>query len=271
MGYHKLPAMRDYWSSDPDMGIKFVQKLMPRQRFEEILTNLHFTDNENTNLVDRAYKIRSVMTHFNEAFEKRFPPTRNQSVDEHMFTFKGHSVMKQYMPKKPIKWGFKFWMRSDAKSGYCYELDLYTGKKSEDSEYGLGETIVLNLSEKISHLRVRLAFDNYFSSVRLIEKLHNNGNFSVATVRCNSKNLPPIAKYVKKMKKGEIQGSVSDNGRVSFCQWMDKRAITMLSNFLNPEQTTMMKRRMKDSHSKQEIEKPIMVSCLFSVKTFLIM
>jgi len=260
MGYHKLPAMRDYWSSDSDMGIEFVQKLMPRQRFEEILRNLHFTDNENANLEDRAYKIRSIINHFNESFQKRLPPTRNQSIDEHMVTFKGHSVMKQYMPKKPIKWGFKFWMRSDAKSGYCYELDLYTGRKPEGSEYGLGETTILDLSQKINHLGVRLAFDNFFSSVRLMEKLHDNGILSVATVRCNAKNLPPIAKHAKKMKKGEIQGSVSDDGRVSYCQWMDKRAVTLLSNFLCPEQTTMVKRRVKGSRSKQEVEKPIMVS-----------
>ena len=36
--------------------------------------------------------------------------------------------MKQYLPKKSVKRGFKVWVRADAVSGYVSEFDVYTGK-----------------------------------------------------------------------------------------------------------------------------------------------
>ena len=46
--------------------------------------------------------------------------------------------MRQYMKNKPIKWGFKFWFRCGAKSGYLYEFNIYLKKKG-NTEFGLGE------------------------------------------------------------------------------------------------------------------------------------
>ena len=45
MGIHKLPKMRDYWSVDEGLGNTLIQKTMTRDRFLEILQNLHFADN----------------------------------------------------------------------------------------------------------------------------------------------------------------------------------------------------------------------------------
>ena len=45
MGIHKLPKMRDYWSVDEGLGNTLIQKTMTRDRFLEILQNLHFVDN----------------------------------------------------------------------------------------------------------------------------------------------------------------------------------------------------------------------------------
>ena len=261
MGYHKLPTMRDYWSADLDMGVKFVQNLMTRKRFETIMQALHFVNNENADTNDKAYKVRTVINHFNKTFQEHHPPTRNQSIDEHMVCFKGHNSMKQYMPKKPsIRWGFKIWMRSDSKTGYCFEFDLYTGRKPEGCEYALGESVVLQLSDKIKDIGVRLAFDNYFSSVRLVEMLHTNGIMAVATVNPKKRNLPPIAKNAKKMRKGDISGSVEEDGKVAYCQWMDKRPVTMLSNFLKPCETISVTRRVKGRSTRETIQKPVMVS-----------
>lgn len=35
--------------------------------------------------------------------------SRNLSIDESVIAFKGRSTMKQFMPMKPIKRGFKVW------------------------------------------------------------------------------------------------------------------------------------------------------------------
>ena len=39
--------------------------------------------------------------------------------------------MKQYLPKKPHKWGFKVWARAGI-SGIIYDFEIYTGKENEE-------------------------------------------------------------------------------------------------------------------------------------------
>ena len=41
--------------------------------------------------------------------------------------------MKPYLLKKPVKRGFKVWVRADAVSGYVSEFDVYTGKVAGES------------------------------------------------------------------------------------------------------------------------------------------
>ncbi|CAG5053255.1 unnamed protein product [Parnassius apollo] len=147
MGDHVLPTLRNYWSTEPDMGVPYLATVMPLSKFEEI-RNLHSCNNSEqpppiTPYFDRAYKIRGVMNHFNSSFQSAMNNTITQSIDEHMVKFKGHNVMKQYMQNKPVKRGFKMWCRADSKTGYLFHFDLYTGKKRSGPEIGLGETVVL--------------------------------------------------------------------------------------------------------------------------------
>ena len=46
-----------------------------------------------------------------------------------MVGFKGRHESKQYMPAKPIRFGFKIFALCDASSGYLYKNKLYLGKK----------------------------------------------------------------------------------------------------------------------------------------------
>ena len=133
MSYHKLPSVKDYWSEEPDLGVKFAADVMPRNRFYAIKKSLHFVDNlqqrpeKSDPSYDYAWKVRPLVEHFSAAFLLAMEPTQKQSIDEHMLKFKGNNRMKQYMPAKIIKRGFKFWCRNDSATGYCFELDLFTG------------------------------------------------------------------------------------------------------------------------------------------------
>ena len=69
-------------------------------------------------------------------------PHRENSVDEAMVLFKGRSGFKQYMPNKPVKRGYKVWMRADAQSGYCCNFEVYTGATPGAAESGLGASVV---------------------------------------------------------------------------------------------------------------------------------
>ncbi|XP_018377831.1 PREDICTED: uncharacterized protein LOC108770657 [Trachymyrmex cornetzi] len=55
-----------------------------------------------------------------------------------MIRFKGRNSIKQYLPMKPIKRGYKVWVRAD-KYGYVCEFQIYTRKANDKSEKFLGE------------------------------------------------------------------------------------------------------------------------------------
>ena len=114
---------------------------MTRNRFLNILQNLHFTDNQRADKSHKAYKMRIVINHLNKAFQDAISDPKRQSIDERKTKFKGRISCKQYIKNKPIKWGFKWWCQLCSKTGYLYEFDLYLGKK-EKTELGLGEAVV---------------------------------------------------------------------------------------------------------------------------------
>lgn len=86
------------------------------------------TPDKNSPTYDKLYKVRPFLNMMQENFEKYFFPNCEVAVDEYMIKFKGRNSMKQYLPLKPIKRGYKVWMLAD-KSGYCLKFDVYTGKR----------------------------------------------------------------------------------------------------------------------------------------------
>ena len=99
---------------------------MPRKRFEEIKRNLHVNNNAAmpSNCGDKLYKVRpfidSICKKFNE-----LPQGENLSVDEQIIPFKGKHSIKQYLPKKPKKWGYKVFVCS-SESGLVHNFQIYT-------------------------------------------------------------------------------------------------------------------------------------------------
>ena len=67
---------------------------------------------------DRLYKLRPLLTILGDYFRGAYKLSQEISVDEAMVKYKGRSSLKQYMPLKPIKRGFKIWCLCDAKGGY---------------------------------------------------------------------------------------------------------------------------------------------------------
>lgn len=122
MGVKKLPSYRDYWSANIQLHDSYVASLMTVNRFGFFLSHLHINDNmkepkRGDPTYDKLYKLRPMLDKLGETYKNCWKPGKYQSVDESMIKFKGRSSMKQYMPQKPIKRGFKAWIRSD-ESGY---------------------------------------------------------------------------------------------------------------------------------------------------------
>ena len=62
------------------------------------------------------------MDYLSKQCRTSFIPGQNLSVDEAMIKYKGRSQIKQCMPKKPIKRGFKIWMLANFDSGYVINI-----------------------------------------------------------------------------------------------------------------------------------------------------
>lgn len=133
MGIHKLPNLKAYWSSDPLLRVDAVADTMTENRFEKITQNLHLNNNENllpkTHAdYDKLHKVRPLLDLLNENIGKIYDPSSFVTVDESMIKFKGRCVLKQYMPLKPIKRGYKVWCLADALTGFIIAFIVYTGE-----------------------------------------------------------------------------------------------------------------------------------------------
>lgn len=195
MRLNPLPDFELYWSSDPFYYNKEITQVFPIVRFKKITENLHLNDNEmqprDSPDHDKLYKVRPLITEQNKFYQRQAYNSSVQSVDEYMVKFKGRSTLKQYMPKKPIKRGFKIWARCDAKTGYMYQFEVYTSKGDSTENNGLGYNVVMKLCNNVPG-NTLVAFDNFFTSVTLMEDLFDRNIYAVGKVRSNKNNLPDV-------------------------------------------------------------------------------
>ena len=136
-------------------------------------------------------------------------------------------------------------------------LAMMTGKKVYP-EIGLGEGVVLMLSEPLKGLQCEVYIDNFFNSPVLQERLATLDILSCGTVRSNRKYMPKAFTSDKKMKRGDIENYSAD--KVSCVKWMDNRAVMLLSNFISPEEHIMVKRRKAGTADRIEVKCPEMVA-----------
>ncbi|XP_018576377.1 piggyBac transposable element-derived protein 3-like [Anoplophora glabripennis] len=129
---------------------------MSRDRFAWLLGNVHLADNSvmparDSPNYDKLYKVRFLLDILSETFRSSYAPSKHQSIDESMIRFKGRSFLKQFMPLKPIKRGYKVWVRSD-ENGYVCQFQIYVGKINYQPEKDLGQRVILDLTGTFSTL-----------------------------------------------------------------------------------------------------------------------
>jgi len=249
MGIKRDPSYRDYWSTCLDLHDDYISSLMTVNRFGWLLSSLHLNDNSvmakrGETDYDKLYKVQPFLKKIKDNFQKYYLPHKIIAVDESMIKFKGRSTLKQYMPKKPIKRGYKVWSLAD-KHGYLWNFDLYTGKRGDSVETNLGGRVVKDLTKPLQHKNHNLYIDNFFTSVPLLAYLKSKGIFCCGTVNSTRKYLPKLESD-KKMVMGDIDWNMSDQYHISIVKWKDKRGVTLLSNFHNPTDVVEVKRKSKD-------------------------
>ncbi len=98
----------------------------------------------------------------------------------------------QYMPNKPHKWGIKVWTLADAKTGYIWNWNLYTGKAVDDQQHGkgLGHRVVMSLVQPLINLGHHVYCDNFFTSPALFDDLSEHQTGACGTIRSNRVGIP---------------------------------------------------------------------------------
>jgi hypothetical protein len=129
------------------------------------------------------------------------------TVDESLVPFKGRSSMKQYMSTKPVKRGYKVWCLANSRTGFVSQFDiglLYSGRRDTQgySSFALGKRVVLSLCDIFVHSHRLIAFDNSFTSYRLLKTTNERGLYAEGTVKGNRKGLPDIMKRKDRMQRG---------------------------------------------------------------------
>jgi len=266
-----LPSKSDYWSSFCRQS--FVADFISRDRVDYLLSILHF--NDNTVEKDKLQKVEPLIIFFNDRCLNIVHPERNVSIDEQMIGYKGKTAptsLKQYMPNKPTKRGFKLWAKCGI-SGFVYEIKIYCGSTSISSnqipnatlqrsfrsrtttdsyadvtraefeqhnlyikEFGAASTVVLDFLKHIP-LGSRIFVDNYFGSLKLIHKLTDLGYGITCTLRSNRIGQCPIPseKQMKTQTRGFYQSFVTDDEKATVVVWKDNKTVLLGSNCVGEE------------------------------------
>ena len=109
-----------------------------------------------------------------------------------MVKLKARTHFRQYLPKKPIKWGFKYWVVADP-TGYTLDFDLYCGRRriSPISENGLTHDVVMDHTESFQFQGYFVFFDNFYTSpTLLLHSLKERGIGTTGTLTTNRRGCP---------------------------------------------------------------------------------
>ena len=229
MGISENPEYKDFWCADPVLRNMFVASTMPRLRYEKLCQYLHCSVVEDEDAGDRLAKVRPLITLCDRQFKACYTPNQNVSVDEAMIRFDGRLGWKQYMPKKPVKWGMKIWCLCDSETGYCSAFSVYTGATGNPNDgLDLGYRVVMNLMRPFLSSNRHVFADNYFTSVHLAKDLLQEDTYLCGTTRRTRREFPNTLAAIP-LRSGESAKWTTDDNLVMLCKWHDKRDVYMIA------------------------------------------
>jgi len=250
-----MSSIRDYWSQE--LRFEPIADTMSLNNFEKIRRYIHFNDNAKMLPIDhvdndRLHKIRPVIDHLNSKFQS-IPFSRDLCVDEQLCATKARMYLKQYMPMKPHKWGYKLFMLCDV-NGFAHKFEIYTGSENlpknrlpSELDLGASANVVVRLTRGVpKNMNHRIYFDNYYTTIELIDYLNENGIHSLGTVRKN--RIPnsriPSDNILKKCKRGSSFEYMATykNTHISSVTWKDNKNVSLLSNYCGSLPYTKVKR-----------------------------
>lgn len=271
MGVTQMPAYTDFWSTE--LKFPIISEKMPLKRYQKLRRYIHFADNTTDNGTDPYFKVRPIAEGLRRNFLK-IPNEKRMSIDEMMVPYKGKKAgfRRQYLPKKPKKWGFKVFVRAGV-SGIVYDYILYGGQwtfqntgspiyfPANESHFGFGAQIVLALSQTIQNKPTTvLFFDNFFTSPLLIKHLREEyGILSLGTLRENRCKTNMMTDKLLMKKRGNIDYRSDNRNRLAVVKWADTKVVTLASSYVGHSPIEKKERFDKKKNKKVKVKCPQIV------------
>ncbi|CAI9727322.1 Hypothetical predicted protein [Octopus vulgaris] len=135
---------------------------------------------------------------------------------------------------------------SDDEAGNIHAFDIYTGKKDGPNEtenaFGLGGNVVLDLIDAVGapdSKGFEIFFDNYFTSIQVMEKLFEKGICASRTCRENKTARCPFK--TKTEMKARLRGAADfkSTSNIVAVKWKDNNDVVLLSNFETYKMSTV--------------------------------
>ena len=189
--------IHEMWSSDSINHSFHATSCMSRDRFKLISSCIYFDDyntrEKRKHFYKKFYKMIEIFSMFRENIRFAYDPVPHLCIDETLYSYRGNCSHRQYMPKKPAKYGLKF--NSITCTAYAYLLETlpYLGKSNENDNNAknLGQKLVESLSEFYYGTKRYITMDNYFTSIPMANKLYENDLAIIGTFRHNKVEIPP--------------------------------------------------------------------------------
>ena len=145
-------------------------------------------------------------------------------------------------------------------TGYCFDFDLYEGKKATESPIsGLGASVVLNMIAKINvpsdHI---FYFDNFFMSFDLMKVLTKRSISVSGTVIINCTNKCPLSTEdnLKKQDSGFYDYQMDSKSNIFAVVWKDYNNVKMLSNHQGTLPAQKVKRWSRQNKKQVTLNQP---------------
>ncbi|XP_066468624.1 piggyBac transposable element-derived protein 4-like isoform X1 [Tiliqua scincoides] len=192
--YHaRHETLEELW--DASSGRPHFRATMSLNRFRALTRYIRF-DNKQTRdkrrATDKLAAFRNVWTLFVQQLPRWFTPGTDITVDKQLLGFRGRCPFRQYMPRKPSKYGLKVWWCCDAQTSYPLKGEVYLGKEpGAPLETDLGSHVVTTLVQPWYHSGRNVVGGTFFTSSELAEALLAKDLTYVGALQHNKPEIPP--------------------------------------------------------------------------------
>ena len=152
--------------------------------------------------------------------------------------YKGRLNIKIYNPKKPKKYGVKFFFITESNTGYVIDFSIYSGVFST-----LCDT-VFGLVDRFRNQGYHLFMDNYYNSVSLAQELYDEGIHVSGTLRLVC-GVPAVLQRLGQNPQQLVRGQFQwrRKGAVFVICWKGVRLVPMITTTHEPIAEDVVERR----------------------------